>query len=86
MIRIRIGHDAATTEKAEWLCPLEHSPPTGKKIQLLTFAGTACYGKWDWDGGFIAWAPCIQVPERFKNRIGKLPNWVELRYNYEQPK
>lgn len=86
MNQVRVGQDAATTQKAEWLCPLEHHPPVGKKIQLLTYTGIATYGHWDWDCGFIAWAPCIQIPEKFRKRIGKLPNWEELRYNSEQSK
>jgi hypothetical protein len=78
-IKINTTGDAATSQTPmDWLCPLKHKPPLGKKVQLLAYTGTATFGQWSWDGGFIAWAPCTQIPAEIKTRIGRLPNWQEL--------
>lgn len=73
---------------AEWLCPLEHRPPLGEKINLLTHVGIPVIGMWDWKGGYIAWAPKILVPGPIKDRIGRMPDWhvldVERREAYSE--
>ncbi len=79
---IRVNADVAVSdEPTTWLHPLEHKPPLRRKLQLLTYTGIAVYGTWSWEGGFIAWAPCLKIPQRFKDMIGVLPNWEELRHN-----
>lgn len=35
-------------------------------------------GSWDWYG-FIAWAPCLKIEGEIRNRVGKIPDWDELR-------
>lgn len=79
MSPIKIGNSHVTSSAPEWLCPIKHPPPPGKKLQLLTSGGIATYGPWSWEEGNIAWAPCLQIPPEIKSRIGHLPNWEKLR-------
>lgn len=46
---------------------------------LLTCDGTAVKGMWSWDGGFIAWAPLMEIPADIKRLIGKTTDWHALR-------
>ena len=82
-VEVKVGQEAAVSDlPTGWLCPLEFRPPVGRKIQLLTYTGIAVYGHWSWDGSYIAWAPCLKIPERFRKRIGQFVNWDAIRYNY----
>lgn len=83
-IRVR-DEFVVADEPTTWLHPLKHPPPLGKKLQLLTYTGIATYGTWRWDGGCIAWAPCLKIPNEFKRMIGKLPDWDEIRHTMNQP-
>jgi hypothetical protein len=77
-LKLSVRTDAVTAlELTGWLCPIEHPPPLGKKIQLLTYTGIATYGCWNWYG-FIAWAPCLKVEGKIRERVGKLPDWEKL--------
>lgn len=46
---------------------------------LLTCDGTAIKGIWAWDGGFIAWAPLMEIPAHIKALIGKTVDWHALK-------
>jgi hypothetical protein len=60
-----------------WLCPIDDPPPLGVTLILLTHLGRRIIGRWDWEGGYIAWAPSPKVPAKIKSRIGKpLEDWV----------
>lgn len=44
-----------------WRCPVEHPPPRGVKLLLLTSGGVACLGGWSRDTNYVAWSPLPKV-------------------------
>ena len=70
---------ATSREPQPWLWPLDHPPPLGQKLFLLTTDGVAVVGTWSWAGGFLAWAPMMKVPQGIKRHIGRPLDWNALR-------
>ena len=58
----------ATAPASTWLDPLEHVPPRGTRMLLLTRWGVAVIGEWV-DDGYAAWAPLPKVPRAIKARM-----------------
>jgi hypothetical protein len=53
---------------AEFLSPVEHPPPAGQKIILLTDTGTAVIGHWS-AAGYRGWFPLPRIPEGMKDGV-----------------
>lgn len=64
-----------TSWAPEWRCPDEYPPPRGKKVQLLNCTGTAVYGDWKDDAGFVAWAPLLKVPANIKAKLERYADY-----------
>lgn len=57
-----------------WL-PITDTTPRGAKLQLLTRHGVAVYGQLSANNlkGFLAWAPCPDVPAWLKKLLSPSP-------------
>ncbi len=57
--------------ETEWRCPIEHPPPLGTTILILTRYGVLIKGIWQPGQNHVGWSPMLKVPDFIKQRIGK---------------
>lgn len=60
--------------EVEWIYPHEKEPPTGVKLNILQFGGTAIHGQWAYGEGFIAWQYQFK---RNKDKEMAFVKWME---------
>lgn len=57
---------SANPGEVYWRDPAQYTPPTGRKVLLLTEGGVAVIGLWHKGGGFVAWSP---LPKRGEKKV-----------------
>lgn len=66
----------------EWLSPIEHKPPAGCSVNLLTTGGIEVDGLWTNDGRYLAWSPKLKTPSWLKEKISEAYLKNGLRTSY----
>ena len=61
---IRSDERPRAVGEAEMLDPVEHRPPTGVQLLLITIGGTLVQGHWTDDGRYTHWCPLPRVPKK----------------------
>lgn len=61
----------ATSSELMFRDPVEHQPPLGQSMILLTPGGTMTVGQWD-PRVAVAWAPKPKIPSSIKARLAEV--------------
>jgi hypothetical protein len=74
--------EAETEGNVEYWTPVEVAPPLGKKILILSWAGSAHIGMWNMAEPDLAWAPLPRIPMHIK-KIMSL-RWIPDQEKYQK--